>query len=133
MSLLGGEIYLDDKYDSGVEGCPGARFVISLMKRPLSEDVIADHTKTHLVKDGGLVRKSLRKKPSTESLAGSSLSSEGIVVSQVGSFELPNSLKVLFVDDDAMLRKVRTVHAASTAFGAGTNISTAPFSFFLVL
>lgn len=102
MSLLGGEIYLDENYDSGIEGCPGARFVISLMKRPLSDDVIADHTKTHLLKDGA-VRSSLRSRTSGDSTG--SISTEG-TINMLSTFNLPESLSVLFVDDDAMLRKV---------------------------
>jgi len=34
--LLGGKIYLDPAYDSGVDGCPGARFVVDLRKPPMT-------------------------------------------------------------------------------------------------
>ena len=100
MTLLGGEIWLDDKYDSGVEGCPGARFVISLEKQPLSEDIVAEHTKTHLIQEGK-IRASIRRGGSDATLGNSiaSLLSTGSVSSDEVD-NLPGSLSVLFVDDD---------------------------------
>ena len=35
---LGGDLILDEKYDSGVKGCPGARFVITLNTAPIDLD-----------------------------------------------------------------------------------------------
>lgn len=32
---MGGELYLDDDYDSGIEGFPGTRFVVDLKKPPI--------------------------------------------------------------------------------------------------
>jgi hypothetical protein len=105
MNLLGGEIYLDSDYNSGIEGCPGARFVISLMKRPLTEEVLHDHTKNHFLAKEGSVRTSFRKRPSLEGDA-SQKSDSVTVCKQLTPFDLPKRLSVLFVDDDAMLRKV---------------------------
>eukprot|EP00977_Amphora_coffeiformis_P000608 scaffold134_cov94-Amphora_coffeaeformis.AAC.14 len=34
--LLGGSIYLDPSYDSGMEGCPGSRFVVDLRQTPMT-------------------------------------------------------------------------------------------------
>ena len=38
--LLHGDIWLDENFDTGVEGFPGTRFVIGLNKAPLSEDEV---------------------------------------------------------------------------------------------
>ena len=36
--MMGGDIVLDENYDSGIEGCPGARFSIFLNRPPLTID-----------------------------------------------------------------------------------------------
>lgn len=106
MTLLGGEIWLDDKYDSGVEGNPGARFVISLDKRPLDEDVVAEHTKTHLLQEGA--RTSIRKASPNlmDHTLTTSIENQTTRIDWNKDFKLPDTLSVLFVDDDAMLRKL---------------------------
>mmetsp|Transcript_22621 Transcript_22621/g.46129 ORF Transcript_22621/g.46129 Transcript_22621/m.46129 type:complete len:1415 (-) Transcript_22621:656-4900(-) len=38
VELMGGSLYIDNDYDSGVPGCPGARFVIQLKIPPLQFD-----------------------------------------------------------------------------------------------
>lgn len=75
--LLGGSLGLDDDFDSGVPGCPGTRFVLQLNQSPLNDEQIAS------VMDGSdnLSKHSLRE-------------------------DLPESLSVLFVDDDLVLRKM---------------------------
>lgn len=35
IDLMGGSLYIDDKYESGIQGCPGTRFVIQLRIPPL--------------------------------------------------------------------------------------------------
>jgi hypothetical protein len=35
VEVMGGEIGLDDSYDSGVPGHPGSRFVVSLKRKPI--------------------------------------------------------------------------------------------------
>jgi len=35
MDLMGGSLFIDDDYNSGIEGCPGTRFVIQLKIPPL--------------------------------------------------------------------------------------------------
>ena len=43
IDLMGGNLYIDDDYHSGIEGCPGTRFVIQLGKPPLQlENAILD-------------------------------------------------------------------------------------------
>lgn len=49
IDLMGGSLYIDDKYESGIQGCPGTRFVIQLRIPPLQlnhtilDDQIARH------------------------------------------------------------------------------------------
>ena len=73
--LLGGEIWLDDDYDSGIEGCKGARFVIALKTPPIDLDELDQDTKSDDSFDEVMPT-------------------------------LPDSLSVLFVDDDVILRKL---------------------------
>lgn len=82
--ILGGEISLDGTYDSGIPGCPGARFVVDLCTPPVDFDS--------------------EYKPAEESDAG-----ETEPVSDEDTSELqplPETISVLFVDDDLVLRKL---------------------------
>jgi signal transduction histidine kinase/CheY-like chemotaxis protein len=91
VELLKGDIWLDEKYDSGVAGCPGARFVIQLNTPPLQ-----------LVHDG-----SSREVKQEDAFCLN------------GEFEeLPENFSVLFVDDDHMLRKLfaRAVQKAAPSW-----------------
>ena len=84
MELLGGTIWLDESYDSGVPGYPGTRFVIDLNTPPVqffSEAPLIHH-------DDSLNGKG----PST--------------IATESEHELPEKLAVLFVDDDMVLRKL---------------------------
>ena len=76
--LLDGEIYLDETFDSGIVDCPGSRFVVRLNIQPL------DLQAWTLSEPGG-----------------SNVSSEGGMET-----ELPKEFRVLFVDDDMVLRKL---------------------------
>jgi CheY-like chemotaxis protein len=81
--LMGADIGLDDSFESGVDGCPGTRFKICLNQSPIkleSNDLV--HNDESDVQPGSLIdRASLPRK-------------------------LPDSLSVLFVDDDTVLRKM---------------------------
>ena len=85
-TLMGGEIRLDDTYESGVAGCPGARFVVMLNQPPIHQ------TETHEVSatqfDAATSDPSLLSDQDAESI------------------KLPEHLSVLFVDDDSLLRKL---------------------------
>jgi signal transduction histidine kinase/CheY-like chemotaxis protein len=79
--LLGADLVLDDAFESGVEGCPGTRFTMRLNQAPVIDmDSIDD----------------------SEGFQNTNPSFEG------PSLELPDSLSVLFVDDDTVLRKMFT-------------------------
>ena len=77
VKLLGGELYLDESYDSGVVGMPGARFVAKLNTLPCSKIEMASMDESQVLLQTGM-----------------------------DSVELPPSLSVLFVDDDMILRKL---------------------------
>jgi signal transduction histidine kinase/CheY-like chemotaxis protein len=87
--LLNGDIRLDETYSSGVDGSPGARFVIRL-KTPLlsSEDILKCSSQ------GGT------------SSSGEFIKSENDTIISTKVVELPENLSVLFVDDDLVLRKL---------------------------
>ena len=84
--LLAADISLDDQFESGIEGFPGTRFALDLKISPKF--------------------KSLEKVPenATSSISfralGDSSNKDG------SSPTLPEHLSILFVDDDAMLRKL---------------------------
>jgi signal transduction histidine kinase/CheY-like chemotaxis protein len=95
--LLNGDIRLDESYDSGVEGSPGARFVIRLNTPPLSSDAILQ----------------------SSSKGGTSSSGEFIVnesdTISTKVVKLPENLSILFVDDDLVLRKLFSRSVAKAA------------------
>lgn len=99
IQLLGGDIYLDESYDSGIPGRPGCRFVIDLKRKPLvvdHHDMMSDrHTHT-----GGSLRDRLDLMDSSDAVVYA---------------ELPKKLSVLFVDDDPILRKLfaRTIRTVA--------------------
>jgi signal transduction histidine kinase/CheY-like chemotaxis protein len=86
--LLNGDIWLDETYDSGVKGSPGARFVIRLQTPPLSSEAILQSS----------------SKGGTNSSGEFVLSENDTIGTKV--VELPENLSVLFVDDDLVLRKL---------------------------
>jgi signal transduction histidine kinase/CheY-like chemotaxis protein len=81
--LMGADIALDDGFESGVLGCPGTRFKLSLNQSPIK---LESNDKVH----------------NDESESRSGLSRDCASLPQ----ELPGSLSVLFVDDDTVLRKM---------------------------
>lgn len=139
-NLMEGDIWLDEKYDSGIEGCPGTRFVLDLNVPPLSEDYWDEnHSLIHgdtlrqgethhvMVHPSGpcvsVANPSLDAQPCTtearlmqpQSLAGSTVAkqqppstieSPHSHVIHPSRQELPGSLRVLFCDDDMILRKL---------------------------
>jgi len=84
-TLLDGDIYLDETYDSGVEGRPGARFVIDLNRPPHTQEAheLEENTATF-----------------------ENESNRNCLLSSTPSPSLPGKLKVLFTDDDMIIRKL---------------------------
>jgi len=85
VHLLNGDIWLDEGYHSGIDGCPGARFVINLNAPPLD------------------LQKSTLDRYEESMGDGKRTSSE---YSQQCFEKLPKHLRVLFCDDDVILRKL---------------------------
>lgn len=86
VHLMEGDIYLDEDYHSGIHGCPGSRFVVELPTPPLRDFQQVEDAK-----------------------AESGKSSHHQLVAEVPeTIPLPESLSVLFVDDDLVLRKLFT-------------------------
>lgn len=118
VDLMGGEIYLDESFDSGIEGCPGSRFVVNLKQSPLDPERYDNAS--HKVSTHG-------------SLPESSVNGDGIAEGgtngQHQKADLPTEMSVLFVDDDPILRKLfirtaRTV-APTWQFREASNGETA--------
>jgi CheY-like chemotaxis protein len=88
---MDGEIKLDEDYDSGVPGNPGTRFVVNLKQPPIDVTVLQDYHTHHTNHTSmGGTGETVPLSDDEESLP----------------HELPESLSVLFVDDDPILRKL---------------------------
>jgi signal transduction histidine kinase/CheY-like chemotaxis protein len=82
--VLGADLALDSTFESGVEGCPGTRFTLRLNQAPV---VDMDLTETE-------------DSQKTDAPLGTVVDGASL------SRDLPDSLSVLFVDDDTVLRKM---------------------------
>lgn len=89
--LMGADIHLDESFDSGLEGCPGARFVVRLNQPALSTEGSLPPSQTQPLDRVPLLNKA-------ESCAAQKSAPAG----------LPETLSVLFVDDDTVLRRMFT-------------------------
>jgi CheY-like chemotaxis protein len=83
---------LDDKYDSGLKGRPGSRFVVDLKLAPLD-------CRQDLASYFANARDSSIHGEESESVSNESRHS-------YANNDLPSKISVLFVDDDAILRKL---------------------------
>jgi CheY-like chemotaxis protein len=97
--LMGGDIWLDQDYDSGVDGCPGSRFIINLNKPPHAPDQNEEPLSVSLpeVEESSLAQTD----DASDELSLEEQKSLGQIMEK-----LPDMLSVLFVDDDALLRKM---------------------------
>jgi signal transduction histidine kinase/CheY-like chemotaxis protein len=92
VDLMNGDIWLDKTYNSGMEGCPGTRFVVELKTPSVALDTMAEESYDESIK--------------CESRDGLAVANSGEESDTVPLLELPEKLSVLFVDDDLMLRKL---------------------------
>jgi len=108
-SALNGDLWLDTSFDSGLTGCPGSRFVIHLRDAVLHLD--ESHPSASDPRGGETLSQSTKRtQPST------TLVDEG---SECDAPQpLPENLRVLFVDDDVVVRKmfVRAVRKAQPSW-----------------
>lgn len=134
MEIMNGDLYLDETYDSGIQGCPGACFVVDMKCKALEINMEASHAPLKMRQNSALrdkvedlsttlssvatsesagfangfpLRSSLSEQP-PEGARNTQLSigSEQQKRANALSTELPDGIMVLFVDDDAMLRKL---------------------------
>ncbi|KAG7369896.1 PAS domain containing protein [Nitzschia inconspicua] len=111
--LLGGRIWLNKEYNSGVEGCPGACFVINLRCPPIEDDgeevdeAVSTQESKHFDADESQTSETSRTDPlpalTDESNSDRTDSSPPL---KEENQVLPPGLSVLFVDDDFTLRKL---------------------------
>lgn len=87
--IMGCDLVLDDIFDSGVEGCPGARFVLRLNVSPVDPNTLSI---------------SPESAPSSQSIDESK--GEKALVYTPASIKLPEALTILIVDDDMIVRKM---------------------------
>ena len=97
---MGGSISLDNDYDSGIPGNPGARFVIDLQTAPSDTSLSSIEYDRDASIHVNFVDDTNGENGSKvfESISGEGVSGDNVV--------LPESLNVLFVDDDRVLRKL---------------------------
>ena len=94
--ILDSDLYLDDNFDSGIPNCPGTRFVLHMRQPPLGTEGGSVSMPESL---GGSYRQMY-------AINGASKGESSFALSERIREELPINLSVLFVDDDAMLRKM---------------------------
>jgi CheY-like chemotaxis protein len=87
--LMGYDFALDDSYDSGIEGCPGARFVLRLNTPPMVTDSLNAEFGS-----------------SSSSMNNRVDEADALVPVPEPTTELPGELSVLVVDDDMIIRKM---------------------------
>ncbi|KAG7351424.1 PAS domain containing protein [Nitzschia inconspicua] len=92
VDLMGGKIYLDEDYDSGITGYRGTRFIVDLQTSSIEapKNSLLDQYDNKTV-DGSV---------------SSFTNGTGTVDVHWLPVELPSHLSVLFVDDDPILRKL---------------------------
>ena len=95
------ELYLDDKFESGVPNWPGTRFVLQLSQTPMGVENQVDGSMQFSIRDPSL--RDIHSKNVKDASR-----SERLVYSIRESYreDLPEDLSVLFVDDDSILRRM---------------------------
>jgi hypothetical protein len=110
MKAMGGDLALHDSYNSGVEGSPGACFVLELNVPPMSLEGYAKSDSTREPIDMSSTSGCRQQTDSDENDIEACLPGglNGLVSTEtdISSGILPEELSVLFVDDDAVLRKL---------------------------
>jgi CheY-like chemotaxis protein len=102
IDAMGGEISLDESFVSGVAGNPGVSFVIALNQPKLELDAFEKQDEEEGKDDGVHAIESPNFEESAPNAAIVAKENPPKAVPSV----LPESLKVLFVDDDNMIRKL---------------------------
>lgn len=134
MEIMDGDLYLDESYNSGIEGCPGTCFLVDMKCKALEIDIEAARVPLEMVglspppEKGEEASATISSNATSESAALANSDSirnsssgpppESALQAQLSmrhalqkqgnaaSTELPDDIMILFVDDDAMLRKL---------------------------
>ena len=117
VTILGGEIWLDDDFESGVDGNPGTRFIVDLKTPPLAQNIcvssLDDTTQSfHPQKSTTLSTKTLHSKEEAQHGQPTNVQDNTPPMlnnSQndgLQATDLAQNLSVLFVDDDTIQRKL---------------------------
>ena len=96
--LLEGAIWLDENFESGVEGCKGTRFVVDLKIPPLQGEEYEPFSDGKSDGHGTLRKESVSFSKPDEDRTSASSKDESPDPEE--TYELPAELSVLFVDDD---------------------------------
>jgi len=109
VDLMGGEITLDEHFDSGVVGYPGTRFIVRLKIPPVQiESIDFDKIESDLVahqeRDDAADSNTISSSQDEHTINNNS----GLIARDIIVHELPETLSVLIVDDDLILRKLLT-------------------------
>jgi CheY-like chemotaxis protein len=118
---MGGELVLDTEYDSGIAGHPGTRFLVK-MNQPPVDPLDLSRLNQHVLEEveGGGSREFHFRLDELDAdddhdgvgggvaggVAGAAATDSSSDPSSDRSLSLPQHLNVLFVDDDAILRKL---------------------------
>ena len=113
ISVMGADLWLDEEFDSGVTGCPGACFVVDLRTLPKKVS-LDDDTEACTLKSEGTEEdistciESEGQNSNIDSLQASDNPSimNGNSVTPAAEVRLPDELSVLFVDDEMIQRKL---------------------------
>jgi len=106
VDLMGGEISLDNDYDSGIPGNPGAKFVVDLRSAPLDTSLIGLPMMEEDIDGSIRVNFNFEDGPEGPTLLEQSERTQGTEGESDKMPYLPETLSVLFIDDDRVLRKL---------------------------
>lgn len=95
--LMGADIYLDEGFESGVDGCPGTRFVLRLNQPALEIETSLEPEQANST--------STSKQQQTN-LSDGAAAAKAVAAGGDRVVDLPEAMSVLIVDDDTMIRKM---------------------------
>jgi len=117
-ALMGADIWLDETFQSGVDGCPGTRFVMRLNQPALAVEQHDNDSSSNANVEAAAAAASEEEKTSllleegetttaaSSSALGVSFGEQRLQQQQQQQQTLPEALSVLFVDDDTIIRKM---------------------------
>jgi len=111
--LLGGDIYLDESFNSGIPGFPGSRFVLDLGTGPMTGDELRRSTKMNdsmrapvpAPRQGATPKEDASSDEET-ALLSSTDTSNNEETKESTNQQLPEEMNVLYVDDDMIIRRL---------------------------